>query len=170
MFRERKREIGDQAVWSVSSAKPGSGVEHLRDGNLETFWQSDDLQPHFINIQFHRKQVVDEIRLYANQAQDESYTPERLVILSGTTFHDLIEIQTVELPEMTGWCSIKLHDVTGGPLRTNFLQIAITNMFQSGRDTHVRQCQVLTPDTPVAAHLDIPTFAAPALNVYTGIR
>jgi hypothetical protein len=26
-------------VWSVTSAKPGNGVEMLRDNNLETFWQ-----------------------------------------------------------------------------------------------------------------------------------
>jgi hypothetical protein len=26
-------------VWSVTSAKPGNGVEMLRDDNLDTFWQ-----------------------------------------------------------------------------------------------------------------------------------
>ena len=34
-----KREIGKLAVWSVSSAKPGNGVDLLRDSNLETYWQ-----------------------------------------------------------------------------------------------------------------------------------
>ncbi len=34
-----KQEIGSQAVWSLSSAKPGFGVEQLRDDNLETYWQ-----------------------------------------------------------------------------------------------------------------------------------
>ena len=32
-------EVGDLAVWSVTTAKPGNGVELLRDGNTETFWQ-----------------------------------------------------------------------------------------------------------------------------------
>ena len=32
-------EIGSQAVWSVSSSKPGYGVSHLRDGSTETYWQ-----------------------------------------------------------------------------------------------------------------------------------
>ncbi len=36
---EWKREIGDEAVWTLSSAKPGNGIEQLRDGNTETFWQ-----------------------------------------------------------------------------------------------------------------------------------
>jgi hypothetical protein len=28
---EARREIGDEAVWSLSSAKPGNGVDQLRD-------------------------------------------------------------------------------------------------------------------------------------------
>ena len=28
-----QREVGDEAVWSLSSAKPGNGVLQLRDGN-----------------------------------------------------------------------------------------------------------------------------------------
>ena len=32
-------EIGDQAVWSLSTAKPGNGVEQLRDDNTDTYWQ-----------------------------------------------------------------------------------------------------------------------------------
>jgi hypothetical protein len=27
-----KREIGNEAVWSLSTAKPGNGVEQIRDG------------------------------------------------------------------------------------------------------------------------------------------
>ena len=34
-----QREIGDQAVWSVSSCKLGFGVNHLFDGKLDTYWQ-----------------------------------------------------------------------------------------------------------------------------------
>src|SRR5438105_559469 len=37
-----------QAVWSLSSAKPNFGVQQLRDSNLDTYWQSDGLHPHFI--------------------------------------------------------------------------------------------------------------------------
>jgi hypothetical protein len=48
------REIGEGAVWSVSSCKPGFGVEQLRDNLLDTYWQSDGPQPHLVNIQFHR--------------------------------------------------------------------------------------------------------------------
>eukprot|EP00971_Amphidinium_carterae_P203460 4037731-Amphidinium_carterae.1 len=51
-------EMSLEAAWSLSSAKPGNGVEQLRDGNTETFWQSDGPQPHLINIQFQRKVKV----------------------------------------------------------------------------------------------------------------
>jgi anaphase-promoting complex subunit 10 len=53
-----KREIGDEAVWTLSSAKAGNGVEQLRDENTNTFWQSDGAQPHFVNIQFMKKTRV----------------------------------------------------------------------------------------------------------------
>jgi len=49
------REIGRLAVWSVTSAKPGNGVELLRDGREDTYWQSDGSQPHLINVQFQKK-------------------------------------------------------------------------------------------------------------------
>ena len=34
------REIGEDAVWSISSAKAGNGIEQVRDNNADTFWQS----------------------------------------------------------------------------------------------------------------------------------
>lgn len=35
-----RREIGREAVWSLSSAKPGNGVDQVRDDSIETYWQS----------------------------------------------------------------------------------------------------------------------------------
>ena len=32
-------EIGGQAVWSLSSSKPGFGITQLRDGSTNTYWQ-----------------------------------------------------------------------------------------------------------------------------------
>lgn len=37
------REIGTEATWTLSSAKPKFDVEQLRDGSSETFWQYVDL-------------------------------------------------------------------------------------------------------------------------------
>lgn len=37
--RRGLREVGHLACWSVTSAKPGNGVELLRDGRTDTYWQ-----------------------------------------------------------------------------------------------------------------------------------
>lgn len=34
-----KRDIGNNGFWTLSSYKPGNGVEQLLDENLSTFWQ-----------------------------------------------------------------------------------------------------------------------------------
>lgn len=48
-------EVGHLAVWSVTTAKPANGVDALRDGREDTYWQSDGMQPHLINIHFQKK-------------------------------------------------------------------------------------------------------------------
>ena len=107
------REIGHEAVWSLSSAKPGNGVEQIRDSSVDTYWQSDGAQPHLINIQFSKRQTVCELAFYMDYALDESYTPKQMSIRVGNTFHDLEEIKCVEVNEPQGWCSIPLYRLPG---------------------------------------------------------
>jgi anaphase-promoting complex subunit 10 len=143
-----KRELGNEAVWSISTAKPGNGVEQLRDNNFETYWQSDGSQPHNITIQFLRKMAVSEICLYLDYGLDESYAPKKISIRSGSTEHDLIEITSLDLSEPVGWTTIDLTSCdsdTDGPLRTHLLQIQVVTMHQNGRDTHVRQVKIFGP-------------------------
>jgi hypothetical protein len=51
-------EIGEDAVWTLSTAKAGNGVQQLRDNNMQTFWQSDGLQPHLITLEFNKQANV----------------------------------------------------------------------------------------------------------------
>lgn len=37
--KQHLKELGVLAAWSVTSAKPGNGVELLRDGSTDTYWQ-----------------------------------------------------------------------------------------------------------------------------------
>jgi anaphase-promoting complex subunit 10 len=154
-------EIGRLAVWSVTSAKPGNGVELLRDGNLDTYWQSDGAQPHLVNVQFQRKVKVREIALYADYKLDESYTPSKISVRAGNSFHDLREVCVVDLDEPVGWTRVRLDangggetemDAEGGaPLRAYFLQLAVLSNHQNGRDTHVRQVKIFGPrQSPMA--------------------
>jgi len=105
-----KRSIGHEAVWTLSSSKPGNGVAQIRDGNKDTYWQSDGAQPHLINIVFHKKTSVVEIGFYLDFNLDESYTPKKISVRAGSSFHDLKEIKAVELDEPVGWVYVPLVD------------------------------------------------------------
>uniref|UniRef100_A0A8D3AZZ7 Anaphase-promoting complex subunit 10 n=1 Tax=Scophthalmus maximus TaxID=52904 RepID=A0A8D3AZZ7_SCOMX len=98
------REIGSQAVWSLSSCKPGFGVDQLRDDNLETYWQSDGSQPHLVNIQFRRRTTVKMLCIYADYKSDESYTPSKISVRVGNNFHNLQEIRVTT--RITTWTRI----------------------------------------------------------------
>ena len=121
-------ELGlDKAIWTLSTAKPGNGIEQLRDNNLETYWQSDGIQPHFINIQFLRKMSVSRVCLYLDYNLDESYTPKKISIKSGMSTHDLEDVTAIELQEPIGWVSISLSssesENISDCLRTHVIQV-----------------------------------------------
>mgnify|MGYP002869978930 CR=1 FL=1 len=107
---ETRREIGDEGVWSLSSTKLGNGIEQLRDDNISTFWQSDDVQPHFILIEFPKKKRVSEIWLYLDYKTDESYTPSKIAIRIENSFNEMVEIKTVDYDEPVGWYQISLEE------------------------------------------------------------
>lgn len=77
-------------------------MEQLRDNCMDTYWQSDGHLPHLVNIQFQRKTAVSQIYIYTDYKLDESYTPSRISIRSGTHFNDLQEIEIIDLSEPTG--------------------------------------------------------------------
>ncbi|XP_074320281.1 anaphase-promoting complex subunit 10-like [Silene latifolia] len=141
------REMTKNAAWSVSSCKPGNGVQCLRDDNFETYWQSDGAQPHVINIQFQKKVKLQLIVLYVDYKLDESYTPSKISIRAGDGFHNLKEIKAVELVKPTGWIHISLsgNDPREVFVNTFMLQIAVLSNHLNGRDTHVRQIKVYGP-------------------------
>ena len=103
-----KREVGRLAVWSVTSAKPGNGVELLRDGREDTYWQSDGTQPHLVNVQFQKKVFLSHVAIYSDFKLDESYTPNKISIRVGTSLSDLHEVKVVDLTEPQGWAIVAL--------------------------------------------------------------
>ena len=46
------KEVSDEAVVTVSSARIGYGVDCLVDHNMETYWQSNGERPHTITFFF----------------------------------------------------------------------------------------------------------------------
>ena len=139
------REVGNQATWSLSSCKPGFGVEQLRDDSNETYWQSDGQLPHLVNICFKRKTTVSAVCVYTDFRLDESYTPSKISVRCGTNFNDLQEIEVVELSEPSGWVVVPLTDLNDRLVRSFMIQIAVTANHQQGRDTHLRQISIHSP-------------------------
>ena len=176
------REVGCQATWSLSSCKPGFGVEQLRDGCCDSYWQSDGQLPHLVNIQFRRKTTIQSVAIYTDYKLDESYTPTRVSVRGGTNFNDLQEIEVVDLTEPTGWIVIPLkvrqegffnrnyiilQDLNERLVRTFLLQIAVIQNHQQGRDTHLRQVKVHSPVTnKIVSSADFAQFSTRHLDKY----
>lgn len=160
--RQKYRDLGPLASWTVSTAKPGFDIDRVQDDSLETYWQSDGPQPHFINIHFPRKVSLKYVSIYLNFQLDESYTPSSIRIMSGTGYHTLAEVHRAEFNEPTGWKHIDLTLALGpykvGHAReleerrlgtklfdTRLLQVQIVSNHQNGKDTHVRAIKIHTP-------------------------
>uniref|UniRef100_G3MTI3 Anaphase-promoting complex subunit 10 n=1 Tax=Amblyomma maculatum TaxID=34609 RepID=G3MTI3_AMBMU len=165
------RDAGAQAVWSLSSCKPGYGINHLLDDCLDNYWQSDGILPHEVNIQFHRKMAIQAVVMYVDYSRDESYTPKRISVRVGSTFHDLQVVDTIVLNEPTGWVRITPRDSAGRPVRAFHVQIAVLENHKNGQDTHIRHMKVFTPLPPLGFSL-LPnvTFSSQEGQAYSGIR
>eukprot|EP00879_Flechtneria_rotunda_P020557 GHRR01021630.1.p2 GENE.GHRR01021630.1~~GHRR01021630.1.p2 ORF type:complete len:139 (+),score=32.27 GHRR01021630.1:473-889(+) len=86
------------------------------------------------------RHLLAELQIYVDYKADESYTPSRLAVRAGTTYHDLKDVCVVELKEPIGWTVIPLADQqTGKPIRAFAMQVAVLANHQNGRDTHIRQ-------------------------------
>eukprot|EP00658_Telonema_sp_P-2_P032837 TRINITY_DN24220_c0_g1_i3.p1 TRINITY_DN24220_c0_g1~~TRINITY_DN24220_c0_g1_i3.p1 ORF type:complete len:181 (+),score=29.27 TRINITY_DN24220_c0_g1_i3:237-779(+) len=173
--RSHLREIGDQAVWTLSTAKPGNGVEQLRDDSTETYWQSDGTQPHFVNIQFHKKMRIERISFYTDYRIDESYTASKLSIREGNDLDDLHEVKLVELEEPSGWVHVDLSSpeastYPGEVLRAHFIQIAIIANHQNGKDTHMRQIKIFGPRRLPTQGLQLPAFQTAEFLQFATVR
>ena len=123
--------------------------------------------------------AVHEIMIYTDFKLDESYTPSKISIRAGTTFHDLQEIHVEELNEPSGWVTILSpreqqpgSDESGGSdaLRTHFIQVAILANHQNGRDTHIRQVKIYTPRRHMGQHMGLPEFSDVAFQQYASLR
>ncbi|XP_046665207.1 anaphase-promoting complex subunit 10 [Homalodisca vitripennis] len=165
------REVGTQAIWSLSSCKPGFGVDQLRDDCMDTYWQSDGQLPHLVNIQFRQKTTVSDICIYTDYKLDESYTPSRVSIRAGTNFNDLQEVEVIDLNEPTGWVVIPTIDIRERPIRTFMIQIAVISNHQNGRDTHMRQIKIHSPvDTRSLLANDIGNFVTVECQQFATLR
>ncbi|CAK7268040.1 hypothetical protein SEPCBS119000_002852 [Sporothrix epigloea] len=148
------KEINNLAHFSVSSHKPGNGVDQLLHDDVATYWQSDGPQPHLLTIHFLRRVEIRAIRFYIDYNQDESYTPTSIVLSAGTGHHDLLEFASLSLTTPVGWQDVDLSGVGGGAdgqsLCCWIVQVKIKENHQNGKDTHIRGIKLYALDENAA--------------------
>lgn len=106
------QDLNSHAIWRVSSAKPGNGIEQLLDRDPITYWQSDGFQPHTITASFRVKIKISSIQLYLDFASDESYTPAVLSVYAGSNPHALNLVRRLRpLHAPQGWVNIPMGDM-----------------------------------------------------------
>ncbi|OZJ01736.1 hypothetical protein BZG36_05118 [Bifiguratus adelaidae] len=171
-----KREIGDMATWSFSSSKAGCGLEQLRDNQLDTYWQSEGPQPHYVNIQFAKRTTVQQISIYTDYRVDESYTPHKMCIRCGNTASDLQDVVAFEIDEGTGWTHVLLYGDEDAIVsrknecRAHMIQVAVLSNHQNGKDTHLRQIKVYAPISSPYEDDDEPPFSTVMFRMHQTIR
>lgn len=162
------KEISSLASWTVTTAKPGSGVAALRSPDLAHYWQSDGPQPHLLTLHFFKLVSISLIRIFLDFESDESYTPTKIQFLAGMGGHDVQEFAEMSFEQPTGWIEVDFSNV--GPveqdenddddenmhrevdwskrpvLRAFVVQVRILENHQNGKDTHLRAVQVFARD------------------------
>lgn len=152
---------------------PFAGVDLLRDGREDTYWQSDGSQPHLVTGEFQRRVYLKDIALHMDYKLDESYTPQKISIRVGSTYSDLREIKSVDLLEPQGWVLIPLtnEDAPDDCPKAWILQLAILANHQNGRDTHIRQVKVFSPRQDPMKALGFQTsFTSLEFQMYSTVR
>ncbi|KAF4496899.1 anaphase-promoting complex subunit 10 [Fusarium agapanthi] len=148
------KEISNLARFTVSSHKPGNGVEELKSDDLKLFWQSDGPQPHKLTMYFTKRVGIRDIRFYVDYNEDESYTPTKIVFKAGTSENNLIEFATMALENPSGWQQVPIAGAGGGPdgntLVAWVVQMQILENHQNGKDTHLRGIKIYSFDNDSA--------------------
>ncbi|KAF4447465.1 Anaphase-promoting complex subunit 10 [Fusarium austroafricanum] len=148
------KEISNLARFTVSSHKPGNGVEELKSDDLKQFWQSDGPQPHKLTMYFTKRVGIRDIRFYVDYNEDESYTPTKVVFKAGTSENNLIEFATMALENPVGWQQVPITGAGGDPdgntLVAWVVQMQILENHQNGKDTHLRGIKIYSFDNDSA--------------------
>lgn len=51
---------------------------------------------------------ISKIEMYLLNKKDDSYTPSKIAIKAGTSYHDLQEVRQVDLTNPNGWIEMRL--------------------------------------------------------------
>jgi len=108
--------------------------------------------------------------MYVDLTHDESYTPQKIQLRAGSSFHDLQDVgETIELKDPRGWQVFPLVFPSNKPVRVHLFQIMIIANHQNGRDTHIRQVKIYSPRTNLMDP-GMPAFSTHQFNMYSIVR
>lgn len=139
-------DISNLASWTLSSYKSTNGIAALQDDSPLSFWQSDGPQPHNIDIHFSKRVSVERISFFTDYLVDESYTPSKVTVSTGTGYHDLMQLAYLEMDDARGWVHIPLNNIReDGVIKTFLIRFTIISNLQNGKDTHLRALKVYSP-------------------------
>lgn len=105
---EYLKDVTEEAIWEVSSAKAGTGVMDLIDKRDDTFWQSNHQTPHSIFARFPRLQYLSRVEILLNAALDDSYTPKIIVVKVGLSKSMMSTIAEFRFTHPLGWQRLEL--------------------------------------------------------------
>ncbi|TWU78886.1 anaphase promoting complex subunit doc1 [Metarhizium rileyi] len=166
------KEISNLGRFTVSSHKPGNGVDELRSDDLKLYWQSDGPQPHKLTVYFVKRVGIRDIRFFVDYSEDESYTPTKIVFKSGTSENNLIEFATMTMDSPVGWQQVPIAGAGGDPdgntLVSYVLQMQILENHQNGKDTHLRGIKIYAFDADAAQGAGRETAVGEASGFDTG--
>ncbi|KAJ2819938.1 Anaphase-promoting complex subunit 10 [Coemansia furcata] len=162
-------DISRIPFWTVSSSKQGLGVSNLADNNTDTYWQSDGQQPHTVTVKFRSRHQIHAISFYADIEKDESYTPCKVRILTGTTPYDLQLIKDLGLEtEPRGWIDLPLDE----SVMAHLVKIEFPLNYENGRDVRIRGLRLWGP--PPNHHMFksemILPYTTPEFLMYESLR
>ncbi|CDO91706.1 unnamed protein product [Kluyveromyces dobzhanskii CBS 2104] len=166
------------AFWKASSFKVGNPIENAIDDDPTTFWQSDGLQPHRIDVNFSKRVDIVQLAMYFCLVTDESYTPELFKVYAGFSPSDASLYRTFEVKNVNGWVVITF---TGNRpqddlLRCRFIQIQILSNHENGKDSHLRGIKIFGKSTAPPqnssdqSNLALNNFQNPSHFTYQGLR
>lgn len=117
----------------LSSEKPGHRLTELLDYmNMETYWSSDDILPHFIQIEFDYLEYIQQIEIYISFHKDDSYTPEIIDFYYGVSMDSLVKVTPRPYIEPMGCTKIRIDD------HLQYIFIEIRRNHSDGKDSHIR--------------------------------
>lgn len=121
----------------LSSAKRGYGLNELLRDDSDDFWSTDDSLPHSITIKFPKKTYVHSLAFVFSYSQDESYTPENIVVY----FDDMTRKQCFREPE-----GEKIVPIDAFVFE---IHVVIVSNHSDGKDSHIRGMTVRSSPTEI---------------------